>query len=122
MVYGAGPENQSSPKTGTVGSNPTLSANFMIAAAPACLCFLKEKRVQSAPKWLGDQMEALKKMPPPTIEEVKIQLKASAEFRKWLRESAERKGGRVDDGAGLLNQCPPKTGTVGSNPTPSANL
>lgn len=34
-----------------------------------------------APQWLIDRMDKLKKLPPPTLEEVKIQLEASERFR-----------------------------------------
>lgn len=34
------------------------------------------------PQWLVDRMEALKKLPPPTLEEVETQFRASAKFRE----------------------------------------
>ena len=40
-----------------------------------------ENTVIEAPKWLKDRMESLKKMPPPSLEEVKIQMEASKKFR-----------------------------------------
>lgn len=46
-----------------------------------------------APQWLVDRMEALKKLPPPTLEEVETQFRASADFRaEWskLDEQIER--------------------------------
>lgn len=76
----------------------------MIVAAPAALATLKggrgeckhcgefynnvalhesiecEKRVIGAPQWLKDRMKALKKLPPPTLEEVRQQWKASADW------------------------------------------
>jgi hypothetical protein len=70
----------------------------MIAGAAACVCSLPKRPVKKAPEWLEDRMEALRKMPPPTLAEVRRQFMASEEFRKkW-------KGGRVDDGGGLLNR------------------
>ena len=39
-------------------------------------------KVVDAPQWLVDQMEEVKKLPPPTLEEVEVQLKAAAEFIK----------------------------------------
>jgi hypothetical protein len=38
------------------------------------------KRVQEAPQWLKDRMDAIQKLPPATIEEVKIQLAASERY------------------------------------------
>ena len=35
-----------------------------------------------APQWLKDQMEALKKLPPPTLEQVQTQFMASARMRR----------------------------------------
>ena len=37
-----------------------------------------------APEWLEKRMDKLSKMPPPTVEEVKTQLKASEAMRKML--------------------------------------
>ncbi len=42
------------------------------------------KDVQPAPKWLVDRMEALKRMPPPTLEEVETSFRAG---EKWRREN-----------------------------------
>ena len=44
-------------------------------------------KVIKAPQWLIDRMEALKKLPPPTLEKVREQWKASAEFQnvKWMQ-------------------------------------
>lgn len=39
--------------------------------------------VCKAPQWLIDRMEALKKMPPPTLEEVRQQFEAG---KKWQDE------------------------------------
>ena len=41
------------------------------------------EKVCKAPDWLVARMEALKKMPPPTLEEVHQQMEAS---RKWQEE------------------------------------
>jgi hypothetical protein len=41
----------------------------------------KEPTVIPAPEWLVERMEQLRKLPPPTLEEVKTQLEASARFR-----------------------------------------
>lgn len=52
-----------------------------------CQLSLKAGQRQPAPKapaWLVQRMETLRQMPPPTLEEVDIQLKASAEVRKKL--------------------------------------
>ena len=38
------------------------------------------ERVQEAPQWLTDRMDAIQKLPPATIEEVKIQLAASERY------------------------------------------
>jgi hypothetical protein len=38
------------------------------------------KRVREAPDWLVERMNKLSKMPPATIEKVKIQLAASAQY------------------------------------------
>ena len=35
-----------------------------------------------APQWLIDRMEALKKLPPPTLEEVETSFRASEKWRK----------------------------------------
>ena len=43
---------------------------------------LEAKKATSAPQWLVDRMEALKKLPPPTLEEVRIQFEASANYRQ----------------------------------------
>ena len=40
----------------------------------------------TAPMWLIQRMEALQQMPPPTLQEVDTQLKASAEIRKKLTD------------------------------------
>jgi hypothetical protein len=37
--------------------------------------------VIQAPNWLQDRMAKLKTLPPPTLEKVKFQLKASKDFR-----------------------------------------
>jgi hypothetical protein len=42
--------------------------------------------MMSAPQWLIDRMEALKKLPPPTIEEAVAQWEASA---RWQARSAQ---------------------------------
>ena len=39
-----------------------------------------------------------------------------------LRYLTSRRGGRADECGGLENRCPGLTGTVGSNPTPSAQF
>ena len=48
--------------------------------------FAKEVRLRGetigAPQWLIDRMEALKKRPPPTVEQLCAQWKASAKFRE----------------------------------------
>jgi hypothetical protein len=43
-----------------------------------------QPRVVEAPAWLVRRMETLRQMPPPTLQEVDTQLKASAEARKKL--------------------------------------
>ena len=45
---------------------------------------LKSPSIIQAPKWLARRMETLQRMPPPTLEEVAIHLKASGEIRKRL--------------------------------------
>ena len=40
------------------------------------------QKVIPAPQWLIDRMEALKKLPPPTLDDVRTQFSASAELRK----------------------------------------
>ena len=40
------------------------------------------KGVIPAPKWLIDQMEALKKLPPPSLEKVEIQFAASDNYSR----------------------------------------
>lgn len=49
-------------------------------------------KVIKAPQWLTDRMEALKKLPPPTLEEVRETWAASAEFRnvKWMQPEHEK--------------------------------
>lgn len=55
-----------------------------------CKCDFKDRWVKSsvggwiigAPQWLKDQMEALKKLPPPTLEQVHAQFEASKKFRR----------------------------------------
>ena len=42
------------------------------------------KRVREAPDWLVERMDKLSKLPPATIEEVKIQLAASEAQRKLM--------------------------------------
>ena len=48
-----------------------------------------------APAWLGERMEASRNEPPPTLDEVRQQLKASAEYRRiegfvgWLIEQRQ---------------------------------
>jgi hypothetical protein len=54
----------------------------MIAAAAAALVRDNSSEKSSAPQWLIDRMEALKKLPPPTLEEVRAQFEASAKFRR----------------------------------------
>jgi hypothetical protein len=46
--------------------------------------FDKIKNVIAAPDWLKERMENLKKLPPPTLEEVKTQMSASAAVTKKL--------------------------------------
>lgn len=46
-------------------------------------------RVQAAPDWLVERMDKLSIMPPATIEEVKIQLAASAAQRKLMDDILE---------------------------------
>ena len=41
---------------------------------------MNESEIKSAPQWLIDRMEALKKLPPPTPEEVEAQWRASAKL------------------------------------------
>jgi hypothetical protein len=41
---------------------------------------MKNENIIEAPQWLKDRMEALKNRPPPTLEEVRKQWKASAEY------------------------------------------
>ncbi len=41
-----------------------------------------KKQVIKAPQWLVDRMESLKKLPRPTLEEVRIQMKASEESNR----------------------------------------
>jgi hypothetical protein len=38
------------------------------------------KKITGAPQWLKDRMKRLRELPPPTLEEVEKQLKASAEW------------------------------------------
>lgn len=40
--------------------------------------------VIEAPQWFKDQMEALRKLPPPTIEQVKAQFETCARLRKEM--------------------------------------
>jgi len=42
------------------------------------------KEVIKAPQWFVDRMEALKKLPPPTIEEVQAQFDTCARLRKEM--------------------------------------
>ena len=81
MDYGVGLENRSSPKTGTGGSNPSSTSNFMSAAA--CVYFLREKPVKKS-EWLKDRPETLRKLPRPTLAEVRAQFAASYKFKKNL--------------------------------------
>ncbi len=55
---------------------------------------MKEDRLANvipAPQWLIDRMEKLRKLPPPTLEEVRTQFSASAAFRKnYDRQEVDR--------------------------------
>jgi hypothetical protein len=47
--------------------------------------------VIEAPQWLRDRMEVLRKLPPPTLEQVRTQFRASARCRrKYIKEEMER--------------------------------
>jgi hypothetical protein len=54
----------------------------------------RHPKVTEAPAWLVRRMETLRRMPPPTSQEVETQLKASAEIRKKLtdKESVSSNG------------------------------
>ena len=63
-----------------------------------CLVCNPLQGVIGAPQWLKDRMEAIRKLPPPTLEEVRQQWKASAdhEYRHryddvWSIDSKGRK-------------------------------
>ncbi|MGO9199785.1 MAG: hypothetical protein ACLQM8_04505 [Limisphaerales bacterium] len=51
---------------------------------PMSLPSTHQPKVAEAPAWLVRRMEALRQMPPPTLQEVDTQLKASAEARRKL--------------------------------------
>ena len=55
---------------------------------PMSLPSTHQPKVAEAPAWLVRRMEALRQMPPPTLQEVDTQLKASAEARRKLIEQA----------------------------------
>lgn len=66
---------------------------------------MDETKVIGAPQWLKDQMEALKKLPPPSLEKVQAQFRACEKFR---RENARcRKHSEYD----MVN--PPETDCYG---------
>ena len=44
------------------------------------------KNVTPAPRWMVERMEKLRKMPPPSLEEVRKQLKASAEYQYKIKK------------------------------------
>jgi len=44
------------------------------------------RKVVGTPLWLKQRMETLRQMPPPTLQEVRTQLAASAEIRKKLTD------------------------------------
>jgi hypothetical protein len=44
------------------------------------------RNVVGTPLWLKQRMETLRQMPPPTLQEVRTQLAASAEIRKKLTD------------------------------------
>ena len=44
------------------------------------------KSIRPAPDWLVERMDKVSKMPPPTLDEVKTQMSASAAHRKVLDE------------------------------------
>jgi hypothetical protein len=71
---------------------PALS----VATEPQLLLFDRHLKVPviTAPLWLLQRMEALRKMPPPTLERMLTQSKASAEVRKKLdgRQTASSNG------------------------------
>jgi hypothetical protein len=59
---------------------------FAAAIEPQLLLFDRHFRVPviTAPLWLTQRMEALRQMPPPTLQKVRTQWKASAEVRRKL--------------------------------------
>jgi len=61
---------------------------FSVATEPQLMLFDRHLKVSEikAPLWLLKRMEALRQMPPPTLEEVDTQLKASAEIRMRLTD------------------------------------
>lgn len=49
--------------------------------------FSKPAPIQGAPQWLKDRHEALRKLPPPTLEEVRLSFAASAAWQqKYCKE------------------------------------
>jgi hypothetical protein len=60
----------------------------VVANEPQLLLFDRHIKVSeiTAPLWLIQRMETLRQMPPPTLEEVDTQLKASAEIRMRLTD------------------------------------
>ena len=44
----------------------------------------EQRTIIPAPKWLADRMKKLRKLPPPTLKKIKVQLKASKDFRNGM--------------------------------------
>lgn len=59
----------------------------------------------TAPQWLIDQMERLKKLPPPSVEKVREQWAASAKFRRENAHCPKHKEYFGDTVPGTDNDC-----------------
>ena len=53
--------------------------------------------VQPPPQWLKDRMKRLKQIPPPTLEEVRIQFEASGEMKYEVKKNG------IEPNIGLLD-------------------
>lgn len=88
VLLGLGADLSNSPYRTAFG---TLLAHCVheVIKRPDSQCQTSRPAVQypkviGAPQWLKDQRAVLRQMPPPTLEEVRTQFKASAEVRKKL--------------------------------------
>jgi hypothetical protein len=55
-----------------------------VEPSPIVVCPTTRSEVIKAPPWLVERMEAIRKLPPPTEEEVRVQMESSAKLRRQL--------------------------------------